>query len=61
MVSKFVNCWNAALMERFEGDPNFTLVQTADLFSHADRLSFDRFHPREEAYRIIARRIAEGL
>lgn len=60
-VSKFVNHWNAALMERFEGDPNFTLVQTADLFSHADRLSFDRFHPGEEAYRIIARRIAEGL
>ncbi len=53
--------WNAREVERFSGDPNVTVVQTADLFSHHDRLSVDRFHPSKEGYELIARRIADAL
>lgn len=60
-TTEAVNVWNARLLEAFKGDPNFTLVQTSDLFSHRDRLSDDRFHPGAEGYRLIARRIAEAL
>ena len=56
-----INRWNARLLEEFGGDPNFTLVATADLFSHRDRLSLDRFHPGGEGYELIARRIAESV
>ena len=56
-----VNRWNARLLEHFGHDPNFTLVATADLFTHRDRLSLDRFHPGGEAYGLIARRIADAL
>jgi len=34
-------------------------VQTSDLFAFRDRLSFDHFHPANEGYELIARRIAE--
>lgn len=61
LATLYVNRWNARLSARFESDPNLTLVQTSDLFSHHDRLSFDRFHPGGEAYRLIARRIADSL
>ena len=61
MTTEGVNVWNAELLEEFKGDPNITLVQTSDLFSHRDRLSADRFHPGSEGYRLIARRIAESL
>lgn len=61
LLTRLVNRWNARLLEEFGGDPNFTLVATADLFSHRDRLSVDRFHPGGEAYEMIARRIAEAL
>ncbi len=56
-----VNRWNARLSETFGSDPNFTLVATADLFTHRDRLALDRFHPSGEAYGLIARRIADAL
>lgn len=56
-----VNKWNAKLGAAFAADPNLTIVQTADLFVSKDRLGPDRFHPDAEAYRIIARRIAEAL
>jgi len=57
----YVNRWNARLAGRFENDPNLTIVQTSDLYSHHDRLSFDRFHPGGEGYRLIARRIADSI
>ena len=61
VLSPYVTRWNARMLERFGGDPDFTLVQTADLFSHRDRLSLDRFHPSGEGYELIARRIADAL
>lgn len=60
-LTMFVNRWNARLLQRFGSDPEFTLVQTADLFSHRDRLALDRFHPNGEGYELIARRIADAL
>jgi lysophospholipase L1-like esterase len=60
-LTALVNHWNARLLEHFGDDPNFTLVATADLFSHRDRLSVDRFHPGGEGYELIARRIAESV
>ena len=60
-LSALVNHWNARVTERFAADPNFTLVETSDLFSHRDRLSLDRFHPNNEGYALIARRIADSL
>ena len=60
-LSALVNHWNATVTERFANDPNFTLVETSDLFTHRDRLSFDRFHPNDEGYALIARRIADSL
>jgi lysophospholipase L1-like esterase len=60
-LGTLVNRWNSKLLEEFAGDPNFTVVPTSDIFSHRDRLSFDRFHPNDEGYAIIARRIADSL
>lgn len=60
-LSPYVTRWNARLAERFGADAGFTLVQTADLFSHRDRLALDRFHPNGEGYSLIARRIADAL
>lgn len=60
-LTPLINRWNGKLLERFGGDPNFTLVPTSDLFSHRDRLSMDRFHPGDEGYELIAERIAESL
>jgi lysophospholipase L1-like esterase len=61
MMNTMVNRWNGRVLERFGSDPGFTLVQTADLFTHRDRLAIDRFHPAGEAYGLIARRIADAL
>ena len=61
MLTPFVNRWNAKLVERFAEDPNIVVVQTSDLFAFHDRLSFDRFHPSQEGYALIARRIADAL
>ena len=61
MLSSMVTRWNARLAERFAGDPNFVVVQTADIFSHHERLSVDRFHPGDEGYALIARRIADAI
>ena len=61
MLTPFVNAWNAKLIERFAKDPNVDLVQTADLFNWHDRLSADRFHPGDEGYALIARRIADAF
>jgi len=59
MLTPFVNEWNARLVEQFAKDPNLVVVQTADLFNWRDRLSLDRFHPGDEGYTLIARRIAD--
>ncbi len=61
MLTTRVNHWNARLLEEFGDDPDFTVVATADLFSHRDRLALDRFHPGGEGYGLIARRIADAL
>ena len=61
VLAPYVARWNARMLEEFGGDPNFTLVHTADLFSHRDRLALDRFHPNGEGYGLIARRIADAL
>jgi len=61
MLTPLVNRWNAALVERFAGDANMVVVQTSDLFAYRDRLSFDRFHPSDAGYELIARRIADAL
>ena len=61
VLAPYVARWNARMLEEFGGDPNFTLVQTADLFSHRDRLALDRFHPSGDGYGLIARRIADAL
>ena len=60
-LNPFVNRWNAKELERFAADPRLTVVQTSDLFAFHDRLSFDRFHPGDEGYQLIATRIAESL
>jgi lysophospholipase L1-like esterase len=60
-LTQFVNDWNASLVERFAKDPNLVVVQTADLFNWRDRLSMDRFHPGDEGYALIARRIADAF
>lgn len=60
-LTSLVNRWNARLIEHFGSDPNFTLVATADLFTHNNRLAMDQFHPSGEAYGLIARRIADAL
>lgn len=61
MLTPFVNRWNALMVERFAADPNVVVVQTSDIFEFRDRLSFDRFHPNEEGYSLIARRIADAV
>jgi lysophospholipase L1-like esterase len=60
-LAALVSRWNARLLAHFGNDPDFTLVATADLFSHHDRLALDRFHPGGEGYGLIARRIADSL
>ncbi len=37
------------------------VVETYDIVAFRDRLSFDRFHPRNEGYVAITRRIADAL
>lgn len=61
LLNPLVARWNAKLVEQFAMDPNFTVVQTSDIFAYRDRLSFDRFHPSGEGYTLIARRIADAL
>jgi len=60
-LTALVNRWNAKLIDHFAEDVNVTIVETSDIFSHRDRLSFDRFHPNNEGYALIARRIADAL
>jgi len=61
MLTPLVNDWNAKLIEKFARDPNIVIVQTSDLFRWRDRLSADRFHPGDEGYALIARRIADAF
>ena len=61
ILTMFVNRWNAMLTQRFANDPNIVVVETYDIFAFRDRLSFDRFHPKDEGYAAIARRIADAL
>ncbi len=60
-IAPLIADWNAKLVERFANDPNVVIVQTSDLFKWHDRLSLDRFHPGDEGYALIARRIADAL
>ena len=60
-LTTLVNRWNAKLIDRFSQDTNVTVVQTSDIFANHDRLSFDRFHPGDEGYTLIARRIADAI
>ncbi|HSP16754.1 MAG TPA: GDSL-type esterase/lipase family protein [Thermoanaerobaculia bacterium] len=60
-LTPLVNRWNAKLIEGFSNDPNVTIVQTSDIFASHDRLSLDRFHPGDEGYALIARRIADAI
>lgn len=53
--------WQARLVRQFSDDPDVTIVQTFDLFTHNDRLSADRFHPGAQGYEAIGRRIGEGI
>lgn len=61
LLTPLVNRWNARLIERFSDDSNLTIVQTIDIFANHDRLSFDRFHPGDQGYELIARRIADAI
>jgi len=61
VLTMYVNRWNAMLTQRFANDPNVVVVETYDIFAFRDRLSFDRFHPKDEGYAAIARRIADAL
>ena len=61
MLTPLVSKWNAKLIEGFASDVNIVVVQTQDLFEAHDRLSFDRFHPGDEGYALIARRIADAI
>jgi lysophospholipase L1-like esterase len=61
LLSVLVNKWNSMEFDRFAADTNVTVVETSDLFSHRSRLSLDNFHPNDEGYALIARRIAESL
>ena len=61
ILTMFVNRWNATLTQRFANDPNVVVVETYDIFAFRDRLSLDRFHPKDEGYIAIARRIADAL
>jgi len=61
LLSVLVSKWNSMEFDRFAGDTNITIVETSDLFSHRQRLSLDNFHPNDEGYELIARRIAESL
>lgn len=61
LLTSAVNRWNAMEMTRFANDGNLTVVQTSDIFSHHARLSVDNFHPNEEGYSMIARRIVDSL
>lgn len=61
LLEPFVNRWNALLIQRFAADPNIVIVQTSDIFAYRDRLSLDRFHPNDEGYSLIARRIADDI
>jgi lysophospholipase L1-like esterase len=59
MVTPFINEWNSKLIDRFARDGNIVVVQTSDIFKFHDRLSLDQFHPNDEGYALIARRIAD--
>ncbi|HEY2094586.1 MAG TPA: GDSL-type esterase/lipase family protein [Thermoanaerobaculia bacterium] len=61
LLSVLVNKWNGMEFDGFAADTNVTIVETSDLFSHRARLSLDNFHPNDEGYELIARRIAESL
>lgn len=61
MLTPFVNRWNSMLVERFALEPRVVVVQTSDIFAFHDRLSDDRFHPGDQGYELIARRIADAI
>ena len=61
MLTPLVSDWNAKLIQKFARDPNIVVVQTSDIFRWRDRLSADRFHPGDEGYALIARRIADAF
>lgn len=61
LINIYLEKWDAKLADRFEHDPNVSVVQTSDLVVNANLSRFDRFHPGGPAYQKIAKRIAEIL
>lgn len=61
VITALVNRWNAQLIEHFSSDPNVFVVQTSDIFANHNRLAVDNFHPGDEGYELIARRIADAM
>ena len=61
LITALVNRWNAKLIDRFSTDPNVFVVQTIDIIANHNRLAMDNFHPGDEGYALIARRIADGV
>ena len=60
-LTSMVNAWNARVMDRFSSDANVFVVQTIDIIANHNRLAMDNFHPGNEGYAIIARRIADAI
>lgn len=61
LITTMVNRWNARLIEEFSSDPNVFVVQTIDIIANHNRLAIDNFHPGDEGYALIARRIADAI
>ncbi len=61
ILTTFVNRWNAKLVDHFATDPNVFVVETRDIFANHNRLAVDNFHPGDEGYELIARRIADAI
>lgn len=61
IVTAMVNRWNAKLIDRMSNDPGVFVIQTNDIFANHNRLAIDGFHPGDEGYELIARRIADAI
>ncbi|HSP34921.1 MAG TPA: hypothetical protein VLU46_11445, partial [Thermoanaerobaculia bacterium] len=61
LVTVMVNRWNAKLIDHFSSDPQVFVVQTVDIFANHQRLAIDNFHPGDQGYELIARRIADAI
>lgn len=61
VLTLFVKRWNTLVTQRFASDPRLDVVETFDIFAYRDRLAVDHFHPSDEGYALIARRIADAI